>query len=57
MIPWVIATLFAFVAGFNIGRRGKTYTREVIPEGYVHQLHISDPDHYDEHGRYLWRGD
>ena len=45
------------LAGFNFGRRGKTNYVEIIPPGFIHRLHVEDPAHYDEQGRYLWWGD
>ena len=53
----ILAVVLAWLAGFNFGRRGKTNYVEIIPPGFIHRLHVEDPAHYDEQGRYLWWGD
>lgn len=58
------AILAAWAAGFCHGRLSRVKYKtveakviEVIPPDFVHKSFIEDPEHYDEHGHYLWWGD
>ncbi len=62
MATWLVITaiFFAFQTGYWIGRRQRPerewdWTMHALNEGWIHQNHLNDPDHYSRDGKYIWR--